>query len=74
MNIDWTKHAKLLLRRELAGRGVTYPQLAEALARIGIKETPENIANKVSRGKFTAVFLLQCLEVIGCERLTLKDS
>jgi Domain of unknown function (DUF6471) len=40
--------------------------LAERLATLGITETPENIANKISRGKFTAVFLLQCMEAIGC--------
>jgi hypothetical protein len=30
-------------------------------------ESAENIANKISRGKFTAVFLLQCLEAVGCK-------
>ena len=70
---EWAKQSKGLLRAELARRNVTYQKLAQALAAIGVQETPENIANKVSRGKFTAVFLLQCLEAIGCERLTLKD-
>ena len=36
---------------------------------MGIDESPENIANKISRGKFTAVFFLQCMEAIGCRTL-----
>ena len=47
-------------------------ELAEAvemiqrhLAKEGIEESSENIANKISRGKFTAVFLFQCLEAAG---------
>lgn len=40
--------------------------LSESLKAMGIEKTPENIANKISRGKFTAVFLIQCMETIGC--------
>lgn len=73
MDQDWESKVKGLLKAELKRRNVTYQQLAEKLTTIGVSETPENIANKISRGKFTAVFLVQCLEVIGCQTLRLVD-
>lgn len=63
--------AKNLLKGELKRRGVTYAQLAEKLAAIGIRETDRNLNNKISRGGFTAAFMIQCLEVIGCKTLHL---
>ena len=73
MNQNWESKVKGLLKAELKRRNVTYQQLAAKLAEIGVAETPENIANKISRGKFSAVFLLQCLEVIGCQTIRLSD-
>lgn len=61
----WDARAKGLLKAELARKGVTYEQLAEKLREMGVNETAASIANKISRGRFTAVFLLQCLEAIG---------
>lgn len=62
---DWEERAKGILRGEMARRGVTYAQLVEKLAAIGIDENERNLRNKVSRGKFTAGFLLQCLAALG---------
>ena len=70
---DWANDVKHLLRREMAGRGVTYDQLTEKLAEIGVHDTSVNIRNKVARGKFTAAFLVQCLTALGCESLRLRD-
>ncbi|WP_394705957.1 DUF6471 domain-containing protein [uncultured Hyphomonas sp.] len=50
-------------------KGVTYSQLVERLAEIGVDEKEANIRNKLSRGKFNAAFLLQCLTAIGVERV-----
>lgn len=72
MTENWEQKAKGLLKAELKKRDLTYLQLSEKLAAIGITETPENIANKISRGKFSAVFLIQCLEVVGCHTLRLE--
>ena len=46
-------------------KGLTTAQLAEKLAAIGVVETERNLNNKISRGGFSAAFLLQCLESIG---------
>lgn len=73
MKQDWESKVKGLLKAELKRREVTYQQLAEKLAAIEITETPENIANKISRGKFSAVFMVQCLEAIGCQTIRLGE-
>jgi hypothetical protein len=70
----WALKARSLLKAELKRREVSYHQLAERLVAMGASETPASIANKISRGKFTAAFLLQCLEAIGCHTLRLSDS
>lgn len=63
---------KGLLKAELARKDISYKELVEKLAALGISETPENIANKISRGKFTAIFLIQCLVAIGCTTIHLE--
>ncbi len=68
----WDARVKAILKSELKRKGVTYGQLVDKLAAVGVKETEPNIRNKLARGKFTAVFLLQCLDAIGCESLRLR--
>ena len=68
---DWEDRAKRLLRAEMARKGVTYQQLADKLAEIGITQDEHNLRNKVARGKFTAAFMLQCLEAIGVKEIRL---
>ena len=63
--IDWQAYAKGFLKAELKRRHVGYRELAEKLGEFGIHETEANIANKISRGGFTAIFLLQVLVAIG---------
>jgi hypothetical protein len=64
--------AKNLLKAELKRKGVTYAQLAERLAEIDIQENERNLNNKISRGGFTAAFLLQCLEAVGAREVRLE--
>ena len=71
---EWAEKAKRLLRTEMVRRGITYEDLTKRLAEIGVTETPGNIRNKVSRGKFMASFMLQCLRAIGVETLRLEDA
>jgi hypothetical protein len=69
----WVEYAKGLLKAELKRKNVSYRELAERLTAMGIPETERNIANKISRGGFTAAFLLQCLSAIGCDTIRLDD-
>lgn len=67
----WEAKVKGMLKGELKRRNVSYAQLVEKLAAIGVVDSEPNIRNKLSRGKFTAVFLIQCLEAIGSSSLRL---
>lgn len=68
---EWQGAAKGLLRAELARRQLSYADLAKKLSQVGISETDRNLSNKVARGSFTAVFLIQCLHAIGCKTIHL---
>jgi hypothetical protein len=70
---EWEDRVKGLLKAELKRRNVTYAELVGKLADIGVMDSEPNIRNKISRGKFTAVFFLQCLEAIGASSLRLQD-
>ncbi len=68
----WSQRARNLLKGELARRGVTYSDLAVRLKEIGVKETPENIRNKINRGTFSAAFLLQVLQALGARSIDVR--
>ena len=69
---DWHALVKGMLKAEVKRRNLTYEQLAERLAEIGVQENAANIRVKISRGGFSAVFLVQCLKAMGCKQLTLE--
>ena len=70
---EWEDRATGILKTELARRKINYVKLSELLNEAyGIQESQHNLSNKVRRGKFSAVFLFQVLEVIGCEKLDFK--
>lgn len=69
---QYTDQVKGLLKAELKRKNITYEELARRLADHGIKETADNIANKISRGKFTAVFMIQCLKAVGCTTIHIE--
>lgn len=60
-----------ILKSELKRAGVTYTELSERLNKMGIEENAANIGNKLSRGKFSAAFLVQCMDAIGVSDLRL---
>jgi hypothetical protein len=68
---EYEEKAKNLLKSELKRRGLSYADLVGKMDAIGVKETERNLANKISRGGFTAAFLIQVLKAIGAEILRL---
>ena len=70
---EWEDRVKGLLKAELKRRNVTYSELVGKLADLGVMDSEPNIRNKISRGKVTAVFFIQCLEAIGASSLRLSD-
>lgn len=63
--INWDAEAKLLLKAELARRGISYKVLVARLEELGVTESEGAIANKISRGKFSMAFFMQCMNAIG---------
>jgi hypothetical protein len=64
--------AKNILKSELKRRGMTYAQLAEKLKALGLVDNERNLANKISRGSFTAAFFMMCMDAIGVHQLSLE--
>lgn len=50
-------------------KGITFSQLVGMLESAGVSEEEHNLRNKVSRGKFTASFMLQCLTALGVSKV-----
>lgn len=73
MDRDWTRFVKGLLRAEMTRRQLGYDDLVDLLAEIGVKESAANLRNKLSRGSFTAIFMVQCLKAMGVTSLRLDD-
>lgn len=69
---EYEAKAANLLKAELKRAGVTYKELVEKLAAIGVEEKEANIRNKLARGKFSAAFLFYCLEAIEVQKLRLN--
>jgi Domain of unknown function (DUF6471) len=69
---EWEKKVQTLLKVEILKHNLTYAQVSEKLALIGVQESEPNIRNKLARGTFSAVFLVQCLTAIGTTDLRLS--
>jgi lambda repressor-like predicted transcriptional regulator len=68
---EWAVKAKNLLKAELKRKGVGYRDLSDRLKEMGTDLSEQSVANKISRGGFSAAFLLQCLEAIGVSEIRL---
>jgi hypothetical protein len=49
-----------MLKAEFQDHGLTYQKPAELLAVQGLRDTSENLTNKINRAEFLAGFMLQC--------------
>lgn len=71
--VNWNDKVKRLLKSELIKRGISNADLAEILKEIDVHETKASIDSKISRGTFSACFFLQCLSVIGCNKIEIEE-
>ena len=75
---SWSMRARRYLKRKLKEKQITYAQLAELMLAEKLyddrepRETPGSIAQKLSRGTFSASFFLAVLSAIGVEQVQLK--
>lgn len=62
---EWAEGLARFLKRELAGEGLTFAQLAQRLCALGAEETEASVKNKFYRRTFSGVFVVQCLAALG---------
>jgi len=67
INVDYEDKAKRLLRESMDASSVTVADLAAGLNGMGVPISKGGVANKISRGGFSAAFFLMCLDVIQRE-------
>lgn len=70
---SWNNKVKRLLKSELIKRGISNSDLVLLLNEIEVHETKASIDSKISRGSFSACFFLQCLSVIGCNKIEIEE-
>ncbi len=68
---EWKEYAKGLLKAEIARKNLSLIDVARKLEAMGISESPQNISNKINRGTFGAIFMLQILKAVGCKEIRL---
>lgn len=61
------------LKAELKRADLTYDELAARLAKMGMSETKPSIANKLSRGTFSAAFFVAVLRAAGTQLVRVED-
>ena len=71
---EYGERAKRVLRAAMVRRGIGYDELAEKLTAQGVPDTAVNLRNKVSRGKFTAAFLLAVCDALDVSELRTSDT
>jgi hypothetical protein len=64
INAEYEEKAKALLRYAMSQRGVSPEELARRLGEMGVQITGRGLENKISRGGFSAAFILQCMEAL----------
>jgi hypothetical protein len=70
---DRANRLSFFLKAELKRRNITYEELARRLNELGGRESKASIANKLSRGQFSAIFFVDTLRSIGIETVDLRE-
>lgn len=71
MEEAWNEKATNILKSILSRRNIKYHELAIKLKEMGIEETQGSISNKISRGTFSFIFFIQCMEALGIKEIRL---
>jgi hypothetical protein len=71
---QWRDIAKGMLKMELKRQNLTYADLSERLAALGVEESEPSIRNKISRGSFSFVFALQATKAIGLDLIAFRPD
>lgn len=66
---DWEEEAKRVLKAELARAGVSHKVLVARLEAMGVEDNTAALASRITRGKFSFVFFLQCMRALGVDEV-----
>lgn len=72
----WRESVARLIKSEMTAKGVKYQDLSERLAAMGVRQSADNLRNKINKGILGADLLLQilvCLDVTSLDVLRVKD-
>ena len=72
-DINWQKEATGILNAARVKRGLTYEEMCQRLATLGVHKTPSSLGLLINRGKFSFVFFLQCARILNIKKLHLDD-
>lgn len=70
---DLRIRASRFVKAEMKRSGVTYEELIERLAKMGLHETKASIANMLGRGSFPTTFFIAVMRALGRETVNLSD-
>ena len=70
---ELAERMKRFVKAELKRADVTYEQLAMRFREMGHDESKVSVANKLSRGTFSATFFVAVLKAIGREQVDLAN-
>jgi hypothetical protein len=69
--MDWKATAKNIIKAEIKRKGLTYDDVREKLAAIGVQKTSFNINATINKGGFSFVFFLQIMQAIDTKTIRL---
>jgi len=61
-----------LVKWAMAFHNIRYPELARRLQEIEVDITPKQLAERVNRGAFSAVFLVQIFMALGADEIKIE--
>ena len=72
---EYEQRATQVLRAIMRGEAeklqqADYVKLQAGLRKLGVEITPEALENKISRGTFSTAFLIQCMDTLGIDSVT----
>jgi len=70
---EWQDRAAAILKVEMTRRKIGYRELEARLRAMGVEDNEKNLSTKISRGRFSTAFFLQCMAAIGCKTIRLEE-
>ena len=69
---EYIQKAKSIIKTELVKRDIDYPKLADMMLKIGIDENRNNLSNKINRGTFSFIFVMQVFDALDIDSINLR--